>query len=225
MTKRRNPFEQVKMWTIHDPDNGSWWHEDFESFKDDLRNYVQDDKPLSQVGIEVSFKKMNGKAYNEMLVGSVFGDHEATFVDFDCPKCGHMAVNPNGHEEESLHCSSHDCDWMNEQCTKVFKEEEEEWSKIRSKSKEETPKIRLEGDTLEAFMDRYGFEKLKGKGLEKECVKCKQTVTPSDFYLSFGYAIVDYAHKEKECDNGMCVLIPASKEEKKKWGELLGPVS
>lgn len=79
-------------------------------------------------------------------------------------------------------------------------------------------KLRIAGDTLEAFIARHGFKKSK----PVKCVVCKKEVGVFDFYvLPEGYAVIDYAHDG--CKNNPATLKPIGKT-KEEWVKLIGGI-
>ena len=147
-------------------------------------------------------------------IGSVFGDYEGTVVDYDCPECGHLLVQDNDGNPSHKFCS--DCSWFSPELAKHHADKEAEFSANRGK---EVPKLRVEGDTLEAFMERHGFR--EGREVGKECTVCKRKDLPvTDFYVSTeGYAIISFTHED--CSNGgPAAMLPLGKK-KEEWNKLL----
>lgn len=216
--KKVNPFQQVKIWTVDHPGNYYTWHIDFKSFKDDLRSHMEDGPELAirSKGITISFEKMNGKRFNEFLLKNTFDENGGTIVDEECPKCQHLLGIPYDKKAESRACTG--CDYVNESLLKEHKEEEREWSELRNKP---VSRLRVEGDTLAAFIKRHRIVLSDGNSMY--CCVCKGTFMPNDFYVSTeGYAIVDYAHPESGCDNRMSQVVPVGKQKAIWIGALFG---
>lgn len=216
MTKRKNPFVRTKQLFYDDGLDIHWWvdEEDHKWFLDqfsDLEPKLLDERTI------------NGKEYNEWMIGNQFGDYEGEYVDEDCPLCEHLLVLPDCHSMSDKYtpngkeyfCSNFECDYENEHYKAYREEDARYWEEFRNKP--ESPKFREVGQTLEQFVERYKFGRFEK---EVECTVCKRTVPVSDFYLSFGYAIISYSHED--CSNGGPSVLRPQGEKAKEWANLLG---
>lgn len=227
MTQRRNPFVRVKQFYVEDENfDMNWWidEEDLESFKKNWCCEKGEDGPKWEDCHKGDTRELSGKAWNEWMIGSHWGDFEGIFMDEDCPECGCFLIQPAGLDEElatgkERHCSSHDCVYTNTAFDTYSRIDQDKWDEIRNAP--EPPKFRIEGETVEKFAERHGID--LERMADKDCVKCKQTTAPNDWYQTKSYAAIIYGEGHAEdCDNKGCpaTLRPLG-EELDKWLKIL----
>lgn len=220
MKKKTNLFEKIKQFHVVDIPEISWWIDecDWPNFKDMFPDLFEDgNNPVKGERI------LNGKEWNDWIIGSVFGDYEGHVMDEECPDCGHLLVAPNEAEGEfkgksPRFCS--ECEFVNDDLIAIEEEEEAESERARNAPSE--PKIRLEGQTLEQFCNKYGFK--YPEALKMNCIQCKRDITPSDFYRTKSMAIIIYSHTHTGCQNQPAHVSPQG-EKRKEWKDLLGVFS
>ena len=225
MTERkRNLFEKIKQTKI-DTGDGIFWVDD-----DDLDNFSDDIEENPEAILDT--REINGKTWNEQVIGAVYDDYQGTFLDEDCPECGHLMVRPNNVGnifDDKMpttwkHCSNYDCEYATPEMKKAWEDEKQRWEDM--KNAPPAPQFRVEGETFQQFCERVGMQMDGRKGRNNyqldECVRCKkQALDPSDFYQTKEYAIAVFHHEG--CDNGPSVCLPLG-EKQKEWAELLGTV-
>lgn len=217
MTKRKNPFVRIKQYFYEDGDDICCWvDEDFvDEFLSIHSDWLEPDE-TGNIPLKCTEERiLNGKAYNEWIIGNTYGDYEGIYVDEDCPECEHLLILPECYDDilpvNARFCSS--CDYENKEFKEYIKERDARWKR----DDKPLPRIKEVGQTLDEFIEKYGFVRFEK---EIECVVCNRVVPVSDYYRSGGYAIISYEHDN--CTNGgPCVAIPQGKEAKR-WGEILG---
>lgn len=234
--KKKNPFERFKQYYYSDNDfdekgevtsrgDINWWidEDDLEDFKE------QWEEQLTSGDIKlIEEREINGKEYNEWIIGNYFGDFEGKYMDEECPECQCLLVDPECREhDDSNHefkrvqptgkerfCSNHECEYVSEEFDAYLKSDEEFWTWLGKQP--ELPKFREDGQTFEEFCEKYGFEAKP----TMECITCKNIVPYSDFYRNKMGAHISYSHDE--CTNkGPSIYRPLGKEAEK-WASLLG---
>jgi len=201
MTKKReNLFERIVQYYVSDKDdNINWWvnEEDMANFRISHKDFFDEDPDFVK-----ETRTISGKEFNDWLIGNTFGDHEGSFIDKDCPECGHLLVVRDEDLPDEVFCS--DCDYCSEEMIKADNDFDIEL-------KQPEVKLRIPGDTLEEFKNRYGFS----EGIEETvCIICKKVVPVSDFYRGRDMAVIDYKHEG--CTNGgPSVCRPLGELEKK----------
>lgn len=209
--KKKNPFIRFKQHIYQEYDRLVWVNED------ELDRYVENFKEDIEEG-DVFIKEsriINGKTFNEELIGSVFGDFEGYLIDEECPECSHLLVTPEGGLDSRKFCSNYDCNYANEAFTEWQKEDELHWKQLREAPP--SPIFREVGLDLGGFIEKYGFSDIKPL---RECTVCLRQIPINDFFVQGGYAMITYVHED--CSNGgPCVAIPIGKE-KDKWNSILG---
>lgn len=225
MTRRRNAFERVKQYYVDDGGDIHWWIDEDEL--EDFKNNWLDGVNWEEVHKPEDVRELSGHEWNKWMVGQPFGDYEGTFIDEDCPECGHFLVLATCNHEELAedqsklkHCSEfNDCSYETPEMKEYCKKVEEYWT--RPKEKKESPKFREPGQTLEQFCEKYKIE--LSRKVNTFCVCCKMKVEPSDYYVITGYAMVVFGkgHAEK-CENKHCPVtaVPIGKE-RDKWSKIL----
>ncbi|NRA76828.1 MAG: hypothetical protein HRU18_01360 [Pseudoalteromonas sp.] len=235
MKLKTNLFERITQHFYEDGGDIHWWidEEDEADFLETFSDAVEDGS-LKKTDTRV----INGKQWNEWWIGGVYGDYEGKIVNEECPKCGHVLVDPemdyDKNDEpviDARFCSNHDCDYVNESFKKASDANDKYWEDLRNKPPEK--QIRVAGETVFEFVERVGLSLDKRSGVKKckdyywmPCSICGQTIPNSDFYIGqdTGFATVFFGHT---CEDGKNVNYPSvgtpfKKEAKEKWYGVLG---
>ena len=227
MKLKTNLFERITQHFVDDGLDIHWWIDD--DFIDEFKEIHSDSFDSGEAKI-TDTRIISGKEWNEFWIGGCYGDYEGVFVNEECD-CGHLLVNPEKEESPNARfCSSHDCDFINEEFKKYQDEENAKWEEIRNKPPE--MKIRLAGEDIFEFCKRVGLQMdkktgyfIKDNNYWTDCVVCKRDVPASDYFIGqdSGFATVHFSHDD--CTNGgPSVGVPFKKETKEEWGNLLGGI-
>lgn len=198
MKLKTNLFERITQHFYEDGGDVHWWID--ESEEADFIESWGDDHDVKKTGTRV----ISGKAWNEMAIGSPYGDFEGYFMNEDCPHCGHLLVMPAGTTQEENHRFCSECSYRNEELRTC----EDEFDKNIRNSKPEG-KLTIPNETIFEFMKRTGLEVNERDNVTVQagkiwtmCVKCKRVVPAKEWFIGTEtqMAIISFAHDN--CTNG-----------------------
>jgi len=226
----KNPFETIRQYYYTDDGDINWWidEDELQSFRDEWSEEIAS----GSVRLEDE-RIIRGHEYNKWLNGNVWGDHEGYITLEKCPACGHLLIRPNENDSDTAgqvdaksarYCSNYleednECDYVNEEMKRLNEARERFWERSYE-TESKSAKLREPDLTLEQFMEKYNVRALT----DKICLRCKQEVKASDYFIMSGYAVVEYmdGHAEDCENNGPAVLVPVSEKEKRSWNAILG---
>ena len=170
--------------------------------KDSVQSWLDDVKGNLDNMPDFNFelRKMRNVDYmKKHVIDQPFDDLSNRFVDEECPECSHLLVM---HSDNGKFCSNHDCPYMDED----FRKYKESFKVDRSAPP--SPKFREAGQTIEEFMEKYGFKPLS-EDLDR-CVECNERPEVSDFYRTKSGAFIEYlnGHAEDCTNKGPCQIRP-----------------